>query len=575
MKRFMDESHRLSLIISTSIILVVLAISLGLMSYFMAEETSRVASATADQLVAALIDPLYNVDDAQAARIGKALLSSGPIAGLVIRSTATGLVMDERGERASAWIKPQSRDIEFQGLELGSVTLYFSDRALAEIILGFVAIMLALLAAVLAANFLAHRLLSRKRVERLLAGLTSGIAEIAAGRYDRRIEATGYSDIDAIVGSMNDMAGKVRDKSEELVAANSLLEKRVSERTAELEKSLDEQRLLQDRLIRSEKLTALGQVSAGIAHELNSPLAAILSANRTIAEYLDEAVPGILPLVESMDRSERSLYGEITRLGLRENRTLGAALPSRKLGRGLRAALEEAGVEDAEELAAKLVDLGLQESVPELASLLSTRRVLEVVSAAGEAAIARRMARVIDESAQRAAGVVAAFRSFLSPGSGGEDQVVDAAEDLEKVLSMMRVALDRGVEVRASLDPAPIRGSPEKLTLVWLNLVRNAVQAMGYRGILELRTERRGDAVVVSVIDDGPGIPDELRGRIFEPFFTTKIKGEGMGIGLDICKRIVESLRGSISFESRPGRTAFIVSLPAAPEAVDAPAAAD
>jgi signal transduction histidine kinase len=570
-KRFMDESRRLSLIISTSIILIVLAISLALLAYFMADDMDRSFSAAADELSVALIDPLYNVDDRQAVRIGEALLSSGRIVGIAIRSTATGLVLDERRERVSRWIEPQYRSIEYQGIELGSVALYFSDRAFTELILGFIVIMAVLVAAVMAANFLAHRLLSRKRIDRLLAKLTSGIGEIAAGRYGVRIEETGYSDMDAIIGSMNDMAGKVRTKSEELVAANSLLERRVAERTAELEKALVEQRLLQERLIQSEKLTALGQVSSGIAHEMNTPLAAISSASRNIAEYLDGALPGLLPFIESLDRAERSLYEGVARLGFQENTTLGAALPARRLSRRIRDDLEEAGIADAAELAEKLVDLGLHDRVRELLPLLATRRDLEIVSAAGEAVIARRMARVIEESSQRAAGVVTAFRSFLSPEAGGEDRVVDAAEDVGRALALMHSMLAHGIEVRTSLESAPIRGSPEKLALVWMNLVRNAVQAMGYRGVLEVRTERRGDAVVVSVIDDGPGIPDAIRERIFEPFFTTKKKGEGMGIGLDICRRIVESHGGTISFESRPGRTAFSVALPIVSEEVDAP----
>jgi signal transduction histidine kinase len=571
MKRFMDESHRLSLIISTSIILFVQAISLALLSYFMAEDMDRNNSTAADELGVALIDPLYNVDDRQAARIGEALLSSGRIAGIAIRSTATGLVLDERRERVSRWIKPQSRNIEYQGIELGSVELYFSDRAFTDIILGLILVMLVLVAAVLAANFLAHRLFSRKRIDRLLSKLSSGLDEIAAGSYDGRIGETGYSDMDAIIGSMNAMAAKVRTKSEELVAANASLERRVAERTADLETALAEQRLLQDRLVRSEKLTALGRVSAGIAHEMNTPLAAISSASRNINVYFDGALSGLLPFIESLDQAERSLYEGVARLGLQDDMTLGAALPARRLTRKIRADLEEAGIADAAELAEKLVDLGLHDRVGELLPLLATRRNLEIVTAAGEAVIARRMARVIEESSQRAAGVVTAFRSFLSPEAGEEDRVVDAAEVVGRTLALMHGMLTKGIEVRTSLDPAPIRGSPEKLALVWMNLVRNAVQAMGYRGVLEVRTERRGTTVVVSVIDDGPGIPAEIRERIFEPFFTTKKKGEGMGIGLDICRRIVESHGGTISFESRPGRTAFSVALPIVMDEVDAP----
>jgi signal transduction histidine kinase len=571
MKRFMDESHRLSLIISTSIILIVQVISLAILSHFAAKDMNRNVSSTADEIGVALVDPLFNVNDLQAARIGEALLSSGRIAGITIESTVSGRVLDKRVEQVSRWIRPQYRHIQYEGIDLGSVVLYFSDRGLRDIVLSVLLIMLILIAAVLAANYLAHRLVSRKRIERLLGRLTSGLDEIAAGRHDREIEETGYSDMDAIIGSMNDMARKVREKSDELVAANSLLERRVSERTVELKEALVEQRLLQDRLIQSGKLSALGQVSAGIAHELNTPLGAIISANRTVTEFFDGALPGLLPFIDSLDPAERSLFDEVARLGFQENRTLAAALPSRSLSREILGRLEEAGIADAAELVAKLMDLGLHGRVQELVPLLTTRRNIEIVSNAGETVIARRMVQIIEESSQRSASVVSAFRSYLSPEAGEEDRVVDAAEDIRRTLALMHSVLKHGIEVRASLAPAPIRGSSEKYMLVWMNLLRNAAQAMEYRGILEVCTERRGEAVVVSVIDHGPGIPADLRGRIFEPFFTTKGPGEGMGIGLDICRRIVGSYRGTISFESRPGRTEFSVCLPAEPESVAAP----
>jgi signal transduction histidine kinase len=86
---------------------------------------------------------------------------------------------------------------------------------------------------------------------------------------------------------------------------------------------------------------------------------------------------------------------------------------------------------------------------------------------------------------------------------------------------------------------------------------------MGSTGTLTLRIRRSDDAhIAVTIGDDGPGIPDEVRARIFEPFFSTKAKGEGCGLGLSICKDIVDAHRGTIAVESRPGDTTFLVRLP-------------
>jgi signal transduction histidine kinase len=97
---------------------------------------------------------------------------------------------------------------------------------------------------------------------------------------------------------------------------------------------------------------------------------------------------------------------------------------------------------------------------------------------------------------------------------------------------------------------------------VWANLVENAIDAMQGRGTLELRAVGAGDRVIVQVVDSGPGIPPDLQPRVFDPFFTTKPVGEGMGLGLHIAYQAVQRHRGSIRVDSRPGRTAFTVTLP-------------
>ncbi|MDP3179213.1 MAG: ATP-binding protein, partial [Spirochaetaceae bacterium] len=95
------------------------------------------------------------------------------------------------------------------------------------------------------------------------------------------------------------------------------------------------------------------------------------------------------------------------------------------------------------------------------------------------------------------------------------------------------------------------------------NLIDNALQSMRNKGALTIRAAAEADRVLVSIQDDGPGIPPEIRHRIFEPFFTTKPRGSGTGLGLDISRTVVEEIGGSISFESGGGSTVFTVSLPA------------
>jgi signal transduction histidine kinase len=118
------------------------------------------------------------------------------------------------------------------------------------------------------------------------------------------------------------------------------------------------------------------------------------------------------------------------------------------------------------------------------------------------------------------------------------------------------------VSVQVGEDLPCVDGFGGELNQVWSNLIANAIDAVPEGGRVEVSVSRSDKAVLVSVVDDGPGVPDELAARIFEPFFTTKPLGEGTGLGLDIARRLVLKHQGEIEVESRPGRTEFRVVLP-------------
>ena len=119
-----------------------------------------------------------------------------------------------------------------------------------------------------------------------------------------------------------------------------------------------------------------------------------------------------------------------------------------------------------------------------------------------------------------------------------------------------RVARDRG-------RPSSIPAFGAEINQVWSNLIDNALDAIAEGGHITVRASREDDTVVVCVVDDGSGIPDDVKPRIFDPFFTTKPVGRGTGLGLDISRRIVSRHGGQIEVESEPGRTEFRVTLPA------------
>jgi signal transduction histidine kinase len=142
---------------------------------------------------------------------------------------------------------------------------------------------------------------------------------------------------------------------------------------------------------------------------------------------------------------------------------------------------------------------------------------------------------------------------------------VDVHELLDSTLVMMRQKLGNDVAVVKGYDRSlpPLPAYAAELHQVWTNLVDNAVDAMGGRGRLVVRTYRQDDYAVVEIADTGDGIPPDVQTRIFEPFFTTKPVGEGTGLGLDISWRIVVNRHhGDIRVTSEPGNTRFQVYLP-------------
>ncbi len=179
------------------------------------------------------------------------------------------------------------------------------------------------------------------------------------------------------------------------------------------------------------------------------------------------------------------------------------------------------------------------------------------------------LVREVRSSTARISELVAAVKSY-SYMDRAPIQDVDIHDGLETTLVILGHKLKQGVEVSRDYDRTlpriPAYGS--ELNQVWTNLIDNAVDAMGGQGHLHIRTERDGDRVLVSIEDDGPGIPADAQPHIFEPFFTTKGVGEGTGIGLDVVYRIIANHGGDIQVESRPGATRFLVCLPiTAPDA--------
>ena len=317
-----------------------------------------------------------------------------------------------------------------------------------------------------------------------------------------------------------------------------------------------------------ERLASLGTMSAGLAHELNNPAAAARRAAADLAEALDvlSAALGVFVDygIEGAEAKELvALQREaIDRAG---SRVSVSALDASDAEDELLDSLERLGVPEPWRMAEPLAGAGVDGAW--------LHRVVGVAGPAANAAIAwiaasitaRGLAAEIAESTDRMGKLVKAIKAYAFMDRG-ELVETDIHDGLDTTLLVLGHKLKHTtIEVRRhydrSLPKLTLRGS--ELNQVWTNLLANAIEALGETGVIEIDTERDGACARIDIVDNGPGIPAEIRDRVFDPFFTTKDVGEGTGLGLDTARRIVtERLDGSIDFDSVPGRTAFHIWLP-------------
>ena len=563
-KRLIEGTQVLSLVISIGTIFIVQIVSIFAISVFIILDLNNKAENAADETVYILTEPLYNVDDSQIIRIADALLSSGRISGIVIDTSATGIVVNKPAPVQSRWIKPRIREVNYNDFFLGTIELQFSDNELLLTIKRFLFAMVVAVIAILTVYLIATRVLIQKRTQRVFSALSEGISEIGAGNYAYTIPETDYEDIDAIINLLNEMTRRIQGKNAELVEINVSLEQRVAERTAELEDSLVELRRMQERLIESGKLSALGQLSAGIAHELNTPLGAIQSAVSSMVNSFDKKLPEQPAFFSSLSDQEQNLYTKTVVLGLESNKTLDIYLPSRRETKEIEALLKQQNIPNSPEVTACLADMGLLNKLDDLLPYLAINRNREILAEVSDTVIIRRMIEVITESSAKASNVIEALRSYLTTTVFDTTKIIDVETDIKKVLTLMHNLLKHGISVKTEFSGLLVQARADTLSNVWMNLIRNAVQVLNGSGEIVITTQEQDGRGIISVKDNGPGIPPEIQDRIFEPFFTTKNTMQGMGLGLDICRRIIESSQGKIWVESKPGETVFFVSLPLA-----------
>jgi len=331
---------------------------------------------------------------------------------------------------------------------------------------------------------------------------------------------------------------------------------------------IDRARTFTSHGLHDEKMVSLGKLSAGLAHELNNPAAAIERGASLLEDRLEDAERAARVL-----GAARLSEAQLAALDAVRASCLAAAVP------GVRSPIEEA--EREEMLADWLEDHGLDGTMAEgLAETAVTVEALDQVAAeveghtleavlrwAASGCAVRGLASEIQQAALRVSGLVLAIKGFTHMDQAPIPEPVDLGQGLSNTVAVLRAkarAKFAAVTVEVPPDLPRVRGFVGELNQVWANLIDNALDAIPEAGRVEVRARRDRARVVVSIVDNGLGIPAQVRERIFDPFFTTKPVGQGTGLGLDIVRRLIRHNEGDIEVESQPGRTEFRVALPLA-----------
>jgi signal transduction histidine kinase len=336
--------------------------------------------------------------------------------------------------------------------------------------------------------------------------LTEGADIIASGDLSKRVIVSSRDEIGELAKTFNKMAGSLQERSEALIELNRQLEHKVDERTRELkhshqqvERAYEELKEAQVQLVQSEKMASLGQLVAGIAHEIKNPLNFIYGNTDFLRKYVDE----LKELIRIYETPESPDKMELARRWKEE---------------------------------------------------ISFNYVLEDLGT---------LIENFEEGAKRIHSIIGDLRAFSRLDSDDFRSVdlhkpIEQALNLIRHEYRDRITIHRDFG-----DLPKIDCNEGRLSQVFMNLVVNACQAIPGEGDIWIRTRPDGDRVFVEVEDNGQGIPPQNLNKVFEPFFTTKPVGDGTGLGLSISYGIIQQHNGTISVSSREGQgTLFRIELP-------------
>lgn len=378
-----------------------------------------------------------------------------------------------------------------------------------------------------------------------------------------------YANIDALMVGIYDITDRKKNE-EELEASKKAIEDAYTELN-----------LTRSQLALSEKLALLGQLFAGIAHEINTPIGATNSSANLALELLPNVLQSVrslyvlLPAKHADDLFEHLMQNAFNNARNSPSIQSKTTKELRALRRTWTELLTAAHISNAEDTASLIINSGYQGQPQYLIPFL---QMDDSGSLAAQISNIGRMFQSLQNilvASQKTKIIVQALKRYTHSAQTADpdsDQrgAFSLLDNLNTILILYFYQIRKVANAETNFLANPtVFGNADKLGQVWTNLITNAVDAMtppegvtAPPGLLTLTVIENNGFAEVSIVDSGKGIPKEVLPRIFEPFYTTKPKGVGTGLGLHICLQIVEEFGGTMHVTSDLGRTEFIVKLP-------------
>jgi signal transduction histidine kinase len=321
-----------------------------------------------------------------------------------------------------------------------------------------------------------------------------------------------------------------------------------------------------------ERFLALGKMSAGLAHELNNPVAAAQRSADELKRRLKVLRKSTAEFVAAGGTaSDFRTLDAVRETASSRPEPVGDPLTLSAQEEALAAYLTECGAHEPWFNAGTFANACITlEELKGAVSHLSPDACRAALSWLAAHVAADSLVREVSQATDRIADLLAAIKSYTQMDRPADREAISVSTAMDTVLALFGQRLtQKGVHVHREYAPdlPLVSVYVSEINRLWATLLSNALDAVPQGGSITVRACREPGAVLAEVVDNGPGVAPEIQDRIWEPFFTTKDVGQGTGLGLDIARRIVARHSGSIELHQMPGETAFAVRLPVTPPA--------